>query len=79
MFRNVIMRRLTIQGFVILDYMERYPEYQQQLAGWMQEGRLRYRLHVVEGLEKAVDALKLLYSGGNQGKLMVKIGHEPTA
>ncbi|MDD3763514.1 MAG: NADP-dependent oxidoreductase [Nevskiales bacterium] len=77
MFRNVIMRRLTIQGFVILDYMERYPELQLKLAGWMQEGRLKYRLHVVDGLENAVGALKLLYSGGNQGKLMVKIGAEP--
>ncbi len=77
MFRNVIMRRLTIQGFVILDYLDRYPEYQMQLAGWMQQGKLKYRLHVVDGLENAVDALKLLYSGGNQGKLMVRIGDEP--
>ncbi len=77
MFRNVIMRRLTIQGFVILDYLDRYPEYQAKLAGWMREGRLQYRLHVVEGLDQAVSALKLLYSGGNQGKVMVKIGEEP--
>lgn len=77
MFRNVIMRRLTIQGFVILDYLDRYPEFQAELAGWMLEGRLNYRLHVVDGLENAVDALKLLYSGGNHGKVMVRIGDEP--
>ncbi len=77
MFRNLIMRRLTVQGFVILDYLDRYPEFQQQLAGWMLEGRLKYRLHVVDGLENAVDALKLLYSGGNRGKLMVRIGPDP--
>lgn len=77
MFRNLIMRRLTVQGFVILDYLDRYPEFQQKLAGWMLEGRLKYRLHVVDGLENAVDALKLLYSGGNHGKLMVRIGPDP--
>jgi NADPH-dependent curcumin reductase CurA len=77
MFRNLIMRRLTVQGFVILDYLDRYPEYQQKLAGWMLEGKLKYRLHIVDGLENAVDGLKLLYSGGNNGKLMVRIGPDP--
>ena len=77
MFRNLIMRRLTVQGFVILDYLDRYPEFQQKLAGWMLEGRLKYRLHVVDGIENAVDGLKLLYSGGNNGKVMVRIGPDP--
>lgn len=76
MFRNVIMRRLTIKGFVILDYVDELPGVVQELAGWMLEGKLRFRVHVVDGLEQAVDALKLLYTGGNHGKLMVKIGEE---
>ncbi|MBI1238558.1 MAG: zinc-binding dehydrogenase [Alphaproteobacteria bacterium] len=74
MFRNVIMRRLRIEGFVILDYLARYPEFHEKLLGWMRDGRLKYRLHVVDGLENAAGALKLLYTGGNHGKLMVKIG-----
>lgn len=77
MFRNLIMRRLRVEGFVILDYAARYPEFQAKLAQWMLEGRLHYRLHVVDGLDNAVDALKLLYSGGNHGKVMVRIGAEP--
>lgn len=77
MFRNVIMRRLRVEGFVILDHLDRYPEYQQKLAGWMLEGRLKHRLHIVDGLENAASALKLLYSGGNTGKLMVRIGAGP--
>jgi len=78
LFRNVIMKRLRIEGFVILDYMDRYPEIQAKLVDWMQQGKLSYRLHVVDGLDNAVDALKLLYSGGNKGKLMVRIG-DPAA
>ena len=77
MFRNLIMRRLRVQGFVILDYLDRYPEYQQQLAGWMLEGKLKYRLHIEDGLENAVNALNLLYRGGNNGKLMVRVGPDP--
>lgn len=77
MFRNLIMRRLRVQGFVILDYLDRYPQYQQQLAGWMLEGRLRARLHVEPGIERAVEALKMLYTGANTGKLMVQFGREP--
>ncbi len=73
MFRNVIMRRLRIEGFVVLDYIDRYPDYQQKLAAWMLEGRLKYRLHVVDGLENALESLKLLYSSGNNGKLMVRV------
>jgi NADPH-dependent curcumin reductase CurA len=77
MFRNTIMRRLRIEGFVVLDYVDRYASYQQKLAGWMLESRLRYRLHVIDGLENAPEALKLLYTGGNHGKLMVRVGADP--
>ncbi len=76
-FREVIFKRLRIEGFVCLDYMAKYPEYQQQLGKWILEGKLKYRLHVVDGIEHAVDTLKLLYSGGNHGKLMVRLGADP--
>lgn len=74
MFRNLIMRRLRVEGFVILDYFDRYPQCQAQLAGWMLEGKLRYRLDVTEGLENSVEALEMLYTGANQGKVLVQIG-----
>jgi len=77
MFRNVIMKRLTIEGFVILDYAAHFGEYNEKLAGWMRSGQLKYRIHVEEGLEKAQEALRLLYTGGNNGKLMVRIGAAP--
>lgn len=79
MFRNIIMKRLTIRGFVILDYAEHFPEYHAKLIEWMRTGDLKYRLHIEDGLENAVDALRLLYTGGNHGKLMVRIGGEQGA
>ena len=73
MFRNLIMRRLTVRGFVILDHEDRFPEAMAALAGWLAEGKLTMPLHIVEGLEAAPKALNLLYTGGNTGKLLVKI------
>lgn len=73
MFRNIIMRRLRMEGFVILDHMDAYPGYQLQMLDWMRQGDLKYRLHVVKGLEEAANALKMLYTGANKGKLMVEI------
>ena len=74
MFRNVIMRRLTIQGFVILDHVDRFSEAMHACARWLVEDKIIFRIHLVDGLEHAAKALNLLYTGGNSGKLMVRIG-----
>lgn len=74
MFRNVIMRRLRIEGFVILDHVASYDRYQRQIGEWMQRGEITFDVHKIEGLEQGVMALKMLYSGENQGKLMVRVG-----
>ena len=77
MFHNTIMKRLKIEGFVILDHMQDFPKMQYHLAQWMSQGKLNYRLEVIEGLEHAVDALNSLYTGSNDGKVMIKVGPEP--
>ncbi|WP_461480887.1 NADP-dependent oxidoreductase [Porticoccus sp.] len=69
----ILMHRLKIQGFIILDYMDRYPEATEALIGWMKEGKLKARLDVSEGLETALQAVKKLYTGDNMGKLMVRV------
>ncbi|PWR17776.1 NADP-dependent oxidoreductase [Zavarzinia compransoris] len=77
MFHNVIMKRLRIEGFVILDHMDRYPAAWAELIPWLREGRLKFRLDIADGLDNAVAALRSMYDGGNKGKLMVRIGAEP--
>lgn len=76
MFHNVIMKRLRIQGFVVLDYADRYDEAQGALARWMQMGSLKYRMDMMTGIENSVVALQKLYKGENSGKMMVQIGDE---
>lgn len=75
-FANIVTRRARIEGFIVLDYMHRAHEAVRDLSQWHAEGKLRYRVDVVEGLENAPRALNKLFDGSNQGKLVVKVSRE---
>jgi NADPH-dependent curcumin reductase CurA len=72
-YTMLIIRRARMEGFLILDYAGRFPEAQQEMASWLAEGRIVSSEHVVEGLEHAPEALNLLFTGGNIGKVVVKL------
>lgn len=69
----LIVRRSRMEGFLVSDYMDRAPEAMAQLGRWLMEGKIKYRVDVVEGLEQAPRAVNKLFDGSNQGKLVVKI------
>jgi len=73
----MIMKRVRMEGFIVTDFMNRAGEATLELVQWMNQGKLKYRVDVVEGLEQAPTALRKLYDGSNNGKLLVKIGPEP--
>ncbi len=70
---NLIGKRAIIQGFLMLDYLNRAMEGALKLIGWHMSGRLQYRVEIVEGLKQAPEALNRLFSGANQGKLIVRL------
>ncbi|MFQ6549285.1 NADP-dependent oxidoreductase [Aestuariibius sp. 2305UL40-4] len=72
-FGEIVNRRLTIRGFIILDHLADFPAITQDLARWMADGTLRMPTHVVDGLDKAPEALNLLFEGANTGKLLVRL------
>jgi NADPH-dependent curcumin reductase CurA len=72
-FATIVVKRLRVQGFIILDYASRFMEAATQLGQWKMFGRLKDRETIVEGLEKAPDAINMLFTGGNTGKLIVKL------
>jgi NADPH-dependent curcumin reductase CurA len=78
MFHNILMKRARVEGFIILDYMDRFPEALAELRGWLREGRLKYRVDVVDGLDNAPQALGKLFVGANKGKLVVKVSDPPS-
>ncbi|MGD9602535.1 MAG: NADP-dependent oxidoreductase [Gammaproteobacteria bacterium] len=69
----ILMQRLKVQGFIVLDFASRYPEAIGALGQWMQEGKLKFRTDMHAGLENAVKTLRMLYTGENQGKLMLHV------
>ena len=73
---NLIMKRARMEGFICLDYLPRAEEAFTQLIGWAMQGKLKYRVDVVEGLENAPRALLKLFDGSNAGKLIVQVGPE---
>jgi len=72
-YANLIIKRGRMEGFLILDYLDRFPAAQAEMAGWLAAGKIKSSEHIVEGLEHAPDALNLLFTGGNTGKVIVKV------
>ncbi len=72
-FGTVLVKRLRVQGFSILDYASRFMEAATQLGQWKMFGKLKDRETIGAGLEKAPDAINMLFTGGNAGKLIVKL------
>lgn len=70
---RLITQRARMEGFIVLDYLDRAQEAVEKLVAWHMAGRLKYRLDCVEGLENAPAALKKLFDGSNTGKLLVRI------
>ena len=60
-------------------YRNRGPEFVAQAQEWVRDGRLRYRETVIEGIEKAPEALLGLFRGENVGKMLVQVGPTQTS
>lgn len=72
-FGNILVKRARIEGFIVIDYMNRAEECMTHLGKWLAEGKIKYRVDVVVGLERAPEALGKLFDGSNIGKLVVQL------
>lgn len=73
---SLLVNRVLLQGFIVSDHMELWPEALKELAGLVREGKLRYRETVSEGLESAPRAFLGLLRGENLGKQLVRVARE---
>ncbi len=72
-FTNLLMQRVRLQGFIVLDHLDRMPKAVAELSGWMREGKLEQLETVVEGFEQLPTAINMLFDGTNIGKLVVRV------
>lgn len=71
----LLTKRVRVQGFIVFeDYGHRYAEFSQQMMSWLMTGKIKYKEHLVEGLDNSVDAFIGLLQGENFGKLVVRVG-----
>ena len=64
---------LTLRGFRGSSYVDRMADMQREVSGWLRDGRLRYRETVVDGLDRAPEALVSVLRGETIGKTLVRI------
>lgn len=72
-FGQVLIKRLRVEGFIILDYASRFMEAAQKLGMWKMTGKIKDKQTILKGLEKAPEAINMLFAGGNLGKLMIEL------
>lgn len=69
----LVKKSALMQGFIVSNYEEKFPEAMKQLAEWLAAGKLTYTETVVEGFENIPQAFMDLFEGKNTGKMIVKI------
>ena len=71
---RLVQRRLTIRGFLMGDHLDLREAFEREVTGFLRAGLLVHRETVVDGLERAPEALRTLLAGGNVGKMLVRLG-----
>ncbi|OYV85490.1 MAG: NADP-dependent oxidoreductase, partial [Acidiphilium sp. 21-68-69] len=72
-YLSLLVNRARMQGMIVFDWADRYPEGMQAMAGWLRQGKLKSREDIVDGLENFPETLLKLFSGDNFGKLITKV------
>ncbi len=70
---NMIYNRVTMKGFVVYEFADMKEQFLSDMRQWIAEGKMKYRETIMDGIEKAPDALIGLLAGENTGKMMVKL------
>src|SRR5215475_4170965 len=70
----VVTKRLRMEGFIVMDFYDQRAEAERRLKRWLDQGHIKAIVDVVDGLEKAPEALMGLFEGRNRGKMAVRVG-----
>lgn len=78
LMRAILVKRLTFRGFIVVDYASQFADFINDMRAWLNEGRIKYREDVTDGLENAPDELLRLLKGENFGKKIIRVSPDPT-
>lgn len=69
----LVARRIRMQGFIVLDYLDRANEAFEELGGWVMNGDIAWREDIQEGFDNIPSTLQRLFDGRNTGKQLLKL------
>ena len=72
-YLSLLVNRARMEGMVVFDYADRYPQAIAELAGYLKTGRMKSKEMVVSGLDTFPETLLKLFNGENFGKLVLKV------
>ena len=78
LMQSILVKRLTVRGFIVFDFASQYPEFVRDMSGWLRESRVKYREDITDGLENTPRELIGLLKGENFGKKIIRVGADPT-
>ncbi len=70
---QLIVKRASLRGLLVADYIPRFAEAGAEMAGWLRDGRLVFDEHIDEGIDNALPAFLRLFSGSNDGKMILAL------
>ncbi|MCC5860481.1 MAG: NADP-dependent oxidoreductase [Gammaproteobacteria bacterium] len=76
-YMQLVIRSCRMEGFIVLNYLDRFPEAIEALAGWVKAGQIHFEEDVQEGLENCPATLRRLFEGRNFGKQLLKVAEPP--
>jgi NADPH-dependent curcumin reductase len=73
---SLLVNRASMTGFMVMDYVGRYGEAGQEIAGWLARGELKAQEDIVTGLDTFPETLLRLFSGEHNGKLILRVAQD---
>ena len=70
----IVTKRLRVEGFIVLDHLDRFRAFVEEVGPWVRDGKIVYRETIVEGIDSLPGAFAGLFSGDNIGKMLVRVG-----
>lgn len=69
----IVGKRIRMQGFIVIDYIDMREQFYADMTQWVKEGRIKWEETIANGVENAPKAFFNLFTGGNSGKMLVKL------
>jgi NADPH-dependent curcumin reductase len=73
LMRDILVKRLTFRGFIVTDFADQYMDFARDVSGWIKSGKIKFKVDMVSGLDRAPRALQGLLRGENFGKVIVEV------